>query len=726
MTSFKPHKLTLAGAAVILASACSDSDDDQTSIEDAMDNVNIVSSADAAANPFYTESPLPLKYPPFDQISNEHYMPAFERGMAEHLEEIAAIVNSGEDPTFENTIVALELSGQSLDRVATVFFALSSAHTNDEIDAIEVEVSPKLSAHTDSIYLDAELFARVQVIYDQRDSLGLDAESIRLVEEYHKNFVRAGARLDVEQKEELKAINLELSELSTSFSQNVLDEVNDLAIVVDSSEELAGLDDAAIQAAAGAAEARDMAGKYLIPLLNFSSQPSLASLENRFLRQRIQEASESRGQRGGEFDNREILSRTVRLRAERARLLGYDSHADYILENQTAESVGMVNQRLADLTAPAIANARREAADMQEVINAEGGDFTLKAWDWPFYAEKVRQERYAFDGSQLRPYFEIDNVLQKGVFFAANQIYGLSFEERFDLPVYQKDVRVFEVFEEDGTQLAFFIFDPYARSSKRGGAWMNSYVSATHLMDTKPVVANHQNIPKPPDGEPTLLTYDEVGTMFHEFGHALHYMFADVTYPSLSRVPRDFVEYPSQVNEMWQTWPEVLANYAVHYETGEPIPGELLQKVLDAQIFNEGFTTSEYLMPSLVDMALHQLAPEEVPSADEIMAFEASVLEEAGALMDEIAPRYRLPYFSHIMGGYSAGYYSYIWSEVLDADTVEWFKENGGMLRENGQYFRETLLSKGGSVEAMELFRNFRGREPDVQPLLERRGLTLQ
>jgi len=721
MTSINPLKLALAGMVLLLVGACSDSNVN----DEAADQVSNSDSIETdAANPFYTESPLPLKYPPFDQITNDHYMPAFEQGMEEQLAEIADIVNSSEAPTFENTIVALELSGQLLDRVATVFFSLSSAHTNDDIDAIEVEISPRLSAHSDSIYLDAELFARVESIYDQRESLALDAESIRLIEEYYKSFVRAGARLDGEQKEQLKAINLELSELSTSFSQNVLDEVNDLAIVVDNVEDLAGLDEGQIQSAADAAAARDMPGQYVIPLLNYSSQPALESLENRELRQRIQEVSESRGHRGGEFDNREILSRTVRLRAERARLLGYDSHAAYILENQTAQTVGAANQRLADLTTPAIANARREAADMQAVIDAEGGDFALEAWDWPFYAEKVRQERYAYDGGQLRPYFEIDNVLQKGVFFAASQIYGISFEERFDLPVYQEDVRVFEVFEEDGSQLAFFIFDPYARSSKRGGAWMNSYVSATHLMGTQPVVANHQNVPKPPEGEPTLLTYDEVETMFHEFGHALHYMFADVTYPSLSRVPRDFVEYPSQVNEMWQTWPEVLANYAVHYETGEPIPLELLDKVLEAQIFNEGFKTSEYLMPSLVDMALHQLAPEQVPSADEIMEFERATLEEAGALMDEIAPRYRLTYFSHIMGGYSAGYYSYIWSEVLDADTVEWFKENGGMTRANGDYFRETLLSKGGSVDAMELFENFRGREPDVQPLLIRRGLT--
>lgn len=726
------HHNRLIYACLVLASltACSDSETQETTSTVMQDDSQTMTTTDTtdsmSDNPFYSTSPLPLQYPPFDRITTDHYLPAFERGMAEQLEEIAAIVDQPEAPTFENTMLPLELSGLLLNRVSTVFFSLSSAHTNDEIDAIEVEVAPKLSAHYDQILLNEDLFTRISDLYERRDQLGLDAESMRLVEENYKNFVRAGAMLDVEQKEQLKAINLELSELSTRFSQNVLDEVNALAIVVEDVEELAGLSPAEIQSAADAAQAREMPGKYVIPLLNTSGQPSLASLQNRALRQRIYETSVSRGHRGGDYDNTAILSRTVRLRAEKARLLGFDTHADYVLQNQTAQNVGAVNQRLADLTTPAIANARREAADLQAMIDAEGGDFTLAAWDWDFYTDKVRQERYNFDASELRPYFEINKVLQDGVFFAANQIYGISFEERTDLPVYQEDVRVFDVFDTDGSQLGIFLFDPYARPSKRGGAWMNAYVSQSHLLDTKPVVANHLNIPEPPADEPTLLTLDEVETMFHEFGHALHGLFSDVNYPSFSgtSVPRDFVEYPSQVNEMWYDWPEVLANYAIHYETGEPMPRDLLDRVLEAQIFNEGFATSEYLMASLSDMALHQLAPEEVPSADEIMAFEHRVLEEAGALMDEIHPRYHLTYFSHIMGGYSAGYYSYIWSEVLDADTVEWFRENGGMTRENGQYFRDTLLSKGGSVEAMELFENFRGREPDVKPLLERRGLN--
>jgi peptidyl-dipeptidase Dcp len=603
---------------------------------------------------------------------------------------------------------------------------MTSAHTNDALEETRVEMAPKLSAHTDEILLDAALFERIRTLYEQRDGLGLDTESLRLLEETYRDFVRAGAELSDPDKQRLRAINSELAELETRFTQNVLDEVNALAVVVDSRDELAGLTEGEIKAAAEAAQSRDMAGKFVLPLLNTSQQPALASLENRALRQRIFETSVSRGHRGGEFDNREILSRTARLRAERAQLLGYENHAAYVLADETALTVAAVNERLASLTPPAVENARREAADLQRVIDAAGGDFDVAAWDWDFYAEKVRQERYAFDASQLEPYFELDTVLQNGVFFAAGQIYGLRFEERSDLPVYQEDVRVFEVFEDDGTTLAIFIFDPYARPSKRGGAWMNAYVSQSHMLDRKPVVANHANITKPAAGEPALLTLDEVTTLFHEFGHALHGMFSDVRYPTFAgtSVPRDFVEYPSQVNEMWVTWPEVLQNYARHHETGEPMPTELLDKVLESQKFNQGYATTEYLAASIIDQALHQLDPDDVPSADTLMAFEAQALETAGARLDTVPPRYRYPYFSHIMGGYSAGYYSYIWSEVLDADTVEWFKENGGMTRANGQHFRDTLLSRGGSIEAMALFREFRGRDPDVEPLLERRGLN--
>ena len=677
-------------------------------------------------NPFYQESTLYFKYPPFDKIKNAHYAPAFEKGMGEHLEEIEAIADQSEKPTFDNTIVAMEKSGQLLDRVATVFYSLSSAHTNDSLEVVRSEMAPKLSAHSDQILLNSKLFERIRTLYEQQNNLGLDAEAVRLIEETYKDFIRAGANLSADDKERLKAINAELATQQTTFSQNVLKEVNDLAVVVDSREELAGLSEAMIEAAAKEAESRDLTSKYVITLQNTSGQPPLSSLENRALRERIHKTSLSRGSRGGEFDNREVFSKVVQLRAERAQLLGYKNHAAYILENQTAQTTDAVNDRLSDLAPPAVRNANREAADLQKMIDAEGGGFSLASWDWDYYTEKVRQERYEFDESELKPYFELDNVLKNGVFYAATRLYGITFKERTDLPVYQTDVRVFEVFDTDGVTLTLFIFDPYARASKRGGAWMNAYVSQSKLMKTKPVVANHLNIVKPPEGEPTLLTFDEVTTAFHEFGHALHGMFSDVTYPSFSgtSVPRDFVEYPSQVNEMWADWQEILENYAVHHETGEPMPKELLDKVLATQKFNQGFTTTEYLAASLLDQTWHQLTPEQVPDGNGLLAFEADALKTAGVALEAIPPRYRSTYFSHVMGGYSAGYYSYIWSEVLDADTVEWFKENGGLKRENGNHFRETLLSRGGSEKAMVLFKNFRGAEPNIQPLLERRGLN--
>mgnify|MGYP001342378925 CR=1 FL=1 len=678
------------------------------------------------SNPFYLESALYFKYPPFDKYRNEHYAPAFEKGMAQHVEEIEVIANSSDAPTFENTIVAMEKSGALLDRVSTVFFSLISAHTNDEMEKVRSDMAPKLSAHRDNILLNEKLYERVLTIYKKRNDLGQDGEGVRLMEKYYTDFVRAGAKLSPKEKERLKAINSEIAVLQTTFSQNVLKEVNALAVVVDSKEELDGLTEAAIEAAANEAISRELEGKYLLTLKNTSGQPPLSSLTNRDLRERIHKTSLSRGSRGGEFDNRKILSKVLKLRAERASLMGYDNHAAYRLEVQTALKPIAVNERLSSLAPKAVVNAKKEAADLQKMIDADGGGFQLASWDWDFYTEKVRADRYNFDASQLKPYFEIDNVLQNGVFFAANQLFGITFKERFDLPVYQEDVRVFEVFNEDGSILALFIYDGYARSSKRGGAWMNAYVGQSKLKGNKPVIANHQNVVKPPKGEPTLLTFEEVITAFHEFGHALHGMFSNVTYPYFAgtSVPRDFVEYPSQVNEMWAIWPEVLKNYAVHYETGEAMPQELLDKVLATQKFNQGFATTEYLAASILDQSLHQLTPDQVPKGDDLMAFEADALKTAGIALDVIPPRYRSTYFSHIIGGYSAGYYSYIWSEVLDADTVEWFKENGGLKRENGDHFRKTLLSRGGSEDAMTIFKEFRGAEPNIQPLLDRRGLN--
>jgi peptidyl-dipeptidase Dcp len=594
------------------------------------------------------------------------------------------------------------------------------------LEAIRSDMAPKRSAHNDQILLNDKLFQRIQSLYQQKDNMELDPESYRLIDKYYTDFVRAGARLSAPDKETLKALNSEMASLQTNFSQNVLNEVNQSAIVIDTEAELAGLSQGAIAAAQVAAQERDLQGKYVIALLNTSGQPALSALEDRKLRERIHQASLARGSSGGDFDNRATLTRIVKIRAERAQLLGYDNHAAYTLEEQTARTTDAVNERLAGLAPPAVANAKREAADLQAKISAEGGDFELAAWDWDFYTEKVRKDRFDFDEAQLKPYLELNNVLNNGVFYAAEQVFGITFKERTDLPVYQEDVRVWEVFDTDGSTLALFIGDFYARSSKRGGAWMNEYVSQSNLAGNKPVVANHLNIPEPPQGEPTLLTWDEVTTLFHEFGHALHGMFSNVnyTYFAGTSVPRDFVEYPSQVNEMWAVWPEVLENYAVHHESGEPMPVELLNKVLETQKFNQGFATTEYLAASLLDQAWHQLKPGQVPDAQGLLDFEANALQDAGVSLNAVPPRYRSTYFSHITGGYSAGYYSYIWSEVLDADTVKWFQENGGMTRENGDHFRQTLLSRGGATDAMTIYREFRGAEPDIQPLLDRRGLN--
>jgi peptidyl-dipeptidase Dcp len=677
-------------------------------------------------NPFFEKSGLYMSYPPFDLIKNEHYMPAFSKGMSNHIKEIELIINNNEEPTFKNTIVAMEMSGQLLDRVATVFYALTSANTNEQMEKIRAEIAPKLSSHSDKILLNAKLFKRVESIYKNKDSIDLDAESIRLIEKYYKDFVRSGSKLSKEQKERLKSINSEISVLQTRFSQNVLNEVNASAVIIDKKQDLDGLSDAAIQSAANEAKTRDLEGKYVLALKNTSGQPSLSSLTNRLIREKIHKASLSRGSRGGEFDNREVLVDVVKLRAEKARLMGYENHAAYTLETQTAQNPQNVNNRLNSLSPKALANAKKEAADLQKMIENEGNKFKLASWDWDFYSEKVRAKRYNFDASQLKPYFEMDNVLQKGVFYSATKLFGITFNERFDLPVYHEDVRVFEVFNEEGNVLGLFLFDGYARSTKRGGAWMNAYVSQSRLKNNLPIVANHQNVVKPPNGEPALMSFDEVITMFHEFGHALHGMFSNVNYPYFSgtSVPRDFVEYPSQVNEMWAVWPSILQNYAVHYETGESMPKELLEKVLSAQKFNQGFSTTEYLASSILDQALHQLQEEDVPKADDLLGFEKNTLIKAGISFDAIPPRYRSTYFSHIIGGYSAGYYSYIWSEVLDADTVEWFKLNGGLKRKNGDHFRETLLSKGGSKNAIELFIDFKGSEPNIQPLLDRKGLN--
>jgi peptidyl-dipeptidase Dcp len=678
----------------------------------------------AAANPFFAPSPLPYEMPPFDRIEDRHFQPALERGMAEQRAEVEAIASNPDEPTFENTSVALERSGRLLLRAGNVFFNLVGANTNDTLNKVQSELAPKFAAHQDAIALDARLFERIAALHDKRDTLNLSAEDKRLLERQYLDFVRAGARLGDADKKRLTEINARLATLQTAFSQNLLKENAELAVVVDTREELKGLSEEQIAAAAEAAKARKLDGKFVLALQNTSSQPALTNLENRALRERLQKASVSRGSRGGKYDNRAILAEIVELRAERAKLLGYANHAAYVLEDQTAKTVDAVDKLMADMAPAAVANAKREAADMQKIIDAEKGGFELAAWDWAYYAEKVRKARYAFDEAELKPYFELESVLQNGVFHAAEKLYGLTFKERKDLPVYRQDVRVFEVFDQ-GKSMGLFLADFYARDNKRGGAWMNEYVSQSTLFGTRPVVANHLNIPKPPKGEPTLLTFDEVTTMFHEFGHALHGLFSNVKYPRLAgtNVPLDFVEYPSQVNEMWATWPSILENYAKHYKTGERVPQALLDKVLAAQQFNQGFATTEYLAAAMLDQEYHQITEKQAPTADGILAFEAAALDKVGLDYPPVPPRYRSTYFSHIVGGYAAGYYAYIWSEVLDADSVEWFKQNGGLKRENGDHFRKTLLSRGGSADAMQLFRDFRGRDPEVKPLLARRGL---
>lgn len=676
-------------------------------------------------NPLLTASPLPFQLPPFDRLQDSDFAPAYDQGIAEQLKEVEAVAANPVPATFDNTLVALERSGRLLNRVDDVFSNLNGANTNPVMQQVEREMAPKLSAQQDAIQLNPALFARIRTLYDKRTQLGLDAESLRLLERYYKDFVRAGALLSESDKTRLKTLNAELAALQTTFSQNVLKETNASAVVVDRRTDLAGMSAHEIAATEEAATAAKKEGKFVIRLLNTSGQPALGSLENRPLRQRLQEVSVSRGSRGGEFDNRAVVLRIVALRAERAALLGYASHAAYMLEDQTARTPAAVDQLLAQLAPPAVANARREAADIQAIIDAEHGGFQLAAYDWDFYSERVRRARYAFDESQLRPYFELNHVLQDGVFYAAHRLYGLTFKERHDLPVYQPDVRVFEVFDADGQPLALFLADYFARPAKRGGAWMSAYISQSELLGTKPVVANHLNIPKPPAGEPALLTFDEVRTMFHEFGHALHGMFSRVRYPRFSgtSVPRDFVEFPSQVNEMWAVWPEVLKNYAKHYQTGEPMPPALLDPMLAARKFNQGFMTTEYLAAALLDLAWHELKPGEIP-VDE-PAFETAALHRAGMDFAPVPPRYHSTYFSHVFSGisYSAGYYSYIWAEVLDADSVEWFQQHGGFTRTNGDHFRETVLSRGGSEEPMALFRNFTGGDADIKPLLHRRGL---
>ena len=689
--------------------------------------VGAVHAADAPApNALLAPSPLALHFPRFDQIHDDDFLPALRQGIAEHRKEIEAIAANPDKPTFDNTIVAMERSGRTLDRAETIFSNLNGANTNPKLQDVQRRMAPEFAAHHDEIVLDPRLFARIDALYKARDSLGLDAESARLLWRYHQDFVRAGAQLPEASKARLRALNAELATLSTTFAQNVLKERGASAVTFDARDELAGLSDAEIKTAADAAAKAGKPGKFVVELVNTSGQPALTDLTRHASRLKVMAASLARGSRGGEFDNRAVVATLARKRAERAALLGYPNHAAFQLAEQTVGSVDVMNKMLAQMAAPAVANARKEAAQLQSMIDADKGGFKLDAADWAFYAEKLRKAQYAFDESQLKPYYELDHVLFDGVFYAANKLYGLTFKERHDLPVYESSVRVFDVFDKDGTQLAIFIGDYYARPNKNGGAWMSAYVEQDGLTGDKPVIANHLNIPKPPAGEPTLLTQDEVTTAFHEFGHALHGMFSHVKYPRFAgtSVPRDFVEYPSQFNEMWATYPDVLKNYAKNWKTGEPIPQALLDKVQAASRFGQGFATTEYLSATLLDQAWHQLGADQVPQAADVTSFEAAALHRVGLDFAAVPPRYRSTYFSHAFaGGYSAGYYSYIWSEVLAADSTDWVLDHGGLTRENGDHIRATMLSRGGSADALSLFRDLTGGAPDIGPLLRKRGL---
>jgi len=720
-----PRLLTIAIAASLTLSAGAFAADAKP-----MHNHAEAAMSFTASNPFYATSKLQYQTPAFDKIKDSDYTPALEEGMRQQRKEIDAIANNKAAPTFENTIVAMERTGQLLTRTGKVFFNLSQSNTNDTIEKIEAAIAPKYSQHQDAIFLDPKLFARVKAVYDERAKLKLDPESNHLVERYYDQFVRAGALLNDADKTTIKSINERLATLSTQFGQNVLASTAAGAVVVDNKADLDGMSDDDIAAAAEAAKGRKLDGKYLLPLQNTTVQPYLASLKNRALREKIFKASVSRSDTDGANDNRALISEMAQLRAQRAKLLGYPTFADYTLGDQMAKTPQAANDLMTRVAAAAVQKAHAEAARIQQQIdldqkNAGQPSFKLQPWDWDFYAEQVRKAEYDLDQAQVKPYFELDRVLHDGVFFAANQLYGLTFKERKDLPVYNPDVRVFEVFNDKGKSIALFYFDYFARDSKHGGAWMDTFVDQNDLLHQRPVIVNVGNFTKPAPGQPALISFDDVTTMFHEFGHGLHGLSSNVKYPLFSgaNTPRDFVEFPSQFNENWALDPKVFANYAKHYKTGAPMPADLVAKIKKSGTFNQGYETTEYVAAALLDMAWHQL-PADAPRQD-ADAFETAALKKFGVAVDEVPPRYHSTYFQHIWsGGYSAGYYAYLWTAVLAQDAFAWFTEHGGMTRANGDHFRDTVLSRGGTKDAHQLYLDFRGKEPSVEPYLEKKGLN--
>jgi peptidyl-dipeptidase Dcp len=682
--------------------------------------------AATGSNPLFVESTLPYHSPRFDLIRNEDYQPALEEGMRQQLAEIDAIAKQTTPPTFDNTIVAMEKSGALLTRASKAFSGVIGANTNDTLQKVQQIVAPKLAAHNDAIYLNDQLYRRVKSIYDHRASSNFNSQQTALIERYNRDFVAAGANLSEADKIRMRALNHELSKLSTDFSTKLLAGTKTGALVVDKVSDLDGLSPDEIETAAQAAKARGLTGRWVLPLRNTTQQPAQAELKNRAVRQRLFELSTMRTARGDTNDTRSTIRRMAELRAEKAKLLGYPNWAAYALESQSAGAKNPENaiKLLTDLAPAATAKARAEATDMQKLIDAQSSGFKLQPWDWQYYAEQVRKAKYNLDQSQIAPYFELNSVLQNGVFFAANRLYGLTFKERRDIPVYHPDVRVFEVFDSNGQPLALFYADYFKRDNKQGGAWMSTWVDQSGLTGWRPVIYNVANFTKPATGQPALLTFDDVTTMFHEFGHGLHGMFSNVQYPLLSgaNVPGDFVEFPSQFNEHWALEPTVFANYAKHYQTGAPMPAALVDKIKQARTFNQGFATTELLEASLLDFAWHTIPAGGTPADAD--AFEAAALQRYNVAVPEVPPRYHSTYFSHIWdGGYSAGYYAYTWSEVLDDDAYAWFREHGGLTRENGLRFRNMILSRGGTQDAATMYRGWRGRDPTVDALLEERGL---
>ncbi len=675
------------------------------------------------SNPFFAPSSLPFQAPPFDKIKDDDYQPALEAGMAKQLQEVQAIAANPSPPTFENTIVALEKSGQLLQRVEATFFAVVGANSDPALLKVRAIEAPKLSAHRDAIFLDPKLFERVAAVYQQRNSLKLDAESLRLVEWDYDQFVHAGAKLNDSDKTELKKLNEEIATLSNVFETKLLAATKDAAFVTTDKAALAGLSDAQINAAAEAAKGRKVDG-FVLPLQNTTQQPDLVALSNRATRQGLFSNSWDRAERGDANDTRDTIAKIAQLRAQKGKLLGYPNFAAWKIEDQMAKTPEAALKFMDALVPAATARAASEAQDIQAVIDQQNGGFKLQPWDWEFYAEQVRKAKYDLDEEQVKPYFELNNVLQNGVFYAANQLYGITFKERKDLPVYDPSMRVFEVFNADGSSLALFYCDYFKRDNKQGGAWMNNFVEQSKLLGTKPVVVNVANFAMPAAGEPALITSDDVRTMFHEFGHALHGMFANTEYPSLSgtSTARDFVEFPSQFNEHWATYPAVFQHYAKHYKTGAPMPAELMEKIKKAATFNKGYDTTELLAAAELDMKWHTLpatAPLQKPDA-----FETEALEQTHLSISYVPPRYRSSYFSHIWGsGYAAGYYAYLWTQMLDDDAFQWFEEHGGLSRANGDRFREMVLSRGNTEDLEKLYVAWRGAKPSIQPMLKYRGL---